>query len=102
MKKLNATYYSFLILGAIITGVLQILPLMNRPIKSESDCELLDIGAIGYQCDALRAESKYDQSAQLYFKTGERNQSSELFVYAAWQFGMAKQIDSALIAIKNV
>lgn len=73
----------------------------KNPKDIQSSCNLLDIGAIGYQCDSLRAIGEHAKTAQLYFKTGKENQSSELFVYAAWQFSEANKIDSALIAIKK-
>ncbi|MGB5819772.1 MAG: DUF2268 domain-containing putative Zn-dependent protease [Saonia sp.] len=70
-------------------------------IESQQFCDLLDIGAIGYQCDSLRSIGEHSKAAQLYFKTGEKNQSSELFVYSAWQFSEANNVYSALIAIKR-
>ena len=73
----------------------------KNQIEPQQFCELADIGAIGYQCDSLRSIGKHGKTAQLYFKTGEKNQSSELFVYSAWQFNEANNIDSALIAIKR-
>ncbi|GAA4884884.1 hypothetical protein GCM10023311_04250 [Flaviramulus aquimarinus] len=69
--------------------------------ESKPSCELIDISVIGYQCDSLRAVEQHGKAAQLYFKTGEKNLSSELFVYSAWQFGEAGKIDSALIAVKQ-
>lgn len=73
----------------------------SKTISSSSSCELVDIGAIGYACDSLRNSGKHQIAANLYFKTGEKNQSSELFVYAAWQYGEANRIDSALIAVQH-
>jgi hypothetical protein len=64
-------------------------------------CQLVDIGNVGTQCDELRANGQHNQAAHLYFDAGMKNESSELFVYAAWQFGEGGHIDSALIAIKQ-
>ncbi|MEO1625376.1 MAG: hypothetical protein AAFV25_09470 [Bacteroidota bacterium] len=69
--------------------------------KPDQGCELIDIGQVGLECDSLRAIGENDKAAQLYFEAGEKNQSSELFVYAAWQFGEANQVDSALVAVKR-
>ncbi|GGZ89877.1 hypothetical protein GCM10007028_30230 [Algibacter mikhailovii] len=62
---------------------------------------MVDLGAIGLTTDSLRAAGNHSQAAQLYFEAGTKNESSELFVYAAWQFGEANHIDSALISIKR-
>ncbi|PIB37967.1 DUF2268 domain-containing putative Zn-dependent protease [Maribacter sp. 4G9] len=58
-----------------------------------------DLDVIGSKCDELRATGSNYKAAQLYFKTGQNLGSSELFVYAAWQFGKANMPDSALVAI---
>lgn len=73
----------------------------GREIEMQNSCNLIDIGAVGLTADSLRSTGKHSKAAQLYFQTGEENESSELFVYAAWQFGESQNIDSALISIKR-
>jgi hypothetical protein len=73
----------------------------GRNTEAQKTCDLVDIGAVGLTTDSLRSAGKHAQAAQLYFEAGEKNKSSELFVYAAWQFGESKNIDSALISIKR-
>ena len=62
---------------------------------------LPDLDKIGTKCDSLRSAGSFDEAARLYFKTGQQLKSSELFVYAGWQYGEAKMLDSALIAINR-
>ncbi|NME72545.1 hypothetical protein [Flammeovirga aprica] len=67
----------------------------------QTSCDLPDLERIGIQCDTFREKGKNAKAAHLYFKAGQQNQSSELFVYAAWQFGEANLADSALLAVKE-
>lgn len=60
-----------------------------------------DLDAIGRTCDGFRKNQEYAEAAQLYFATAERLQSSELYVYAAWQFGLANNEIAALQAINR-
>lgn len=62
---------------------------------------LPDLDAIGSKCDSLRSANANKEAAEIYFETGQILKSSELFVYAGWQFAEAKLIDSALIAIDH-
>lgn len=84
----------------LILALTAVLGCGNEP-KLQKPCDLVDIGVMGLKTDSLRSIGKHSQAAKLYFETGERNQSSELFVYSAWQFGEANNIDSALIAVKR-
>jgi len=87
--------YSIYILALlVITGC-------KKETESKQSCELADLATIGYQCDSLRSMGEHRKAAQLYFKTGQQNESPELFVYSAWQFGEANHIDSALIAVEK-
>lgn len=67
--------------------------------QPRKESHLPDLDAIGKKCDSYREASLNNKAAQLYFETGQNLGSSELFVYAAWQFGKADMPDSALIAI---
>ncbi|MEM8900987.1 MAG: hypothetical protein AAGC85_22935 [Bacteroidota bacterium] len=73
----------------------------NTPTASTDSCELIDLGLVGARTDSLYAAGNSQQAAWEYFQAGEKNQSSELFVYAAWQYGEAANPDSALIAVKR-
>ncbi|MEM6687024.1 MAG: hypothetical protein AAF617_14680, partial [Bacteroidota bacterium] len=73
----------------------------TKTTSPSASCELIDIAAIGYACDSLREKGAHEKAAHLYFEAGSKNQSSELFVYAAWQFGEANKIDSSLIAVQH-
>lgn len=67
--------------------------------KNQTPKTLPDLDAIGSKCDSLRTVGANREAAKVYFETGQILKSSELFVYAAWQFRKAKLPDSALIAI---
>jgi len=67
--------------------------------QPNKEIHLPDLDAIGRKCDAYREDGSNSKAAQLYFETGQNLGSSELFVYAAWQFGKANMPDSALIAV---
>ncbi|MEL7118362.1 MAG: hypothetical protein AAFO07_02945 [Bacteroidota bacterium] len=69
--------------------------------ESETTCDLIDIGAIGFLCDSLHNTGEHAKAARLYFETGTQNQSSELFVYSAWQYSEAGNVDSVLLAVKK-
>ncbi|ANQ48117.1 hypothetical protein MY04_0735 [Flammeovirga sp. MY04] len=69
--------------------------------KPTQTCELIDIGKIGTTCDSLRAIGQHNKAAQVYYQAGEINQSSELFVYSAWQYGEGNAVDSALLSVKR-
>lgn len=85
----------------LLLSVLTVLTSCMNKAEERQKCELVDLGVMGYKTDSLRSVGEHSKAAQLYFKTGEKNQSSELFVYSAWQFGESNHIDSALIAIKQ-
>ncbi|WP_156152199.1 hypothetical protein [Flammeovirga sp. OC4] len=74
---------------------------MSCQSQTTPTCKLLDIGEVGLKCDSLRSVGANAKAANLYFNAGIQNQSSELFVYAAWQYGEANLADSSLIAIKK-
>lgn len=93
-KSRSMKIYLFLLVAITLIGC-------QNQSESKPFCELVDIAVIGYQCDSLRSVGEHGKAAQLYFKTGQMNQSSELFVYSAWQFEEAGKIDSALIAVKK-
>lgn len=73
----------------------------QKPVEAPAACSLVDIGKTALTCDSLRNAGKNSVAAQLYFKLGKQNRSSELFVYSAWQFGESNSMDSALIAVKQ-
>lgn len=62
---------------------------------------LPDLDLIGRTCDAYRKNNEYAKAANLYFETAEKLQSSELYVYAAWQYGLADDAMAALQAINK-
>ena len=69
--------------------------------QTVAPCELIDIGAIGFLCDSLHNTGEHTKAARIYFETGTQNQSSELFVYSAWQYSEAGNADSVLLAVKK-
>jgi hypothetical protein len=62
---------------------------------------LPDLNQIGTICDSLISSGLHAQAANLYFETGQDLENSELFVYAAWQYGQATMNDSAFISINE-
>lgn len=65
----------------------------------KTNLTLPDLNTIGIKCDSLRNSGQYKKAANLYFQTAQKLKSSELYVYAAWQYGLAKIPDSALTSI---
>ncbi|KXX67298.1 hypothetical protein [Flammeovirga sp. SJP92] len=86
-----------------LNPLLYLLFLLSVSCQKENTqtCDLLDLGQVGIQCDVFRERGENAKAAHLYFKAGQQNQSSELFVYSAWQFGIANIADSALLAVKE-
>ena len=60
-----------------------------------------DLQKIGSVCDSFVSSRMHVEAADLYFKTGKDLGSSELYVYAAWQYAEANMKDSALISINH-
>jgi hypothetical protein len=80
-------------------SIFLILLILLSYCQPNKEIHLPDLDTIGRKCDAYREAGLNSKAAQLYLETGQNLGSSELFVYAAWQFGKADMPDSALVAI---
>lgn len=75
------------------------IPYLLSAQTNNSNSTLPDLDWIGRRCDTLRKSGKFKDAADLYFNTGEKLGSSELFIYAAWQYGLANIPEAALFSI---
>ncbi|MFY0592322.1 DUF2268 domain-containing putative Zn-dependent protease [Roseivirga sp.] len=73
----------------------------SKKAPTTTFCETIDLGLAGLRFDSLRNIGQHSKAAQYFFDIGKVHQSSEIFVYSAWQYSEAGIIDSALLAVKN-
>jgi len=76
----------------------------SQSIHAQTTAEkssLPDLDHIGRTCDTFRKNKEYAKAADLYLETAEKLSSSELFIYASWQYGLASNPSAALHAINR-
>lgn len=85
-------------------SLLFILWIMSYGVYAQTNTSatsLPDLDLIGRKCDALRKNKEHAKAADLYFETANKLKSSELYVYAAWQYGIAANTAAALQSINR-